>query len=319
MRDFVSKADASTTSSGRMTAAEYNSLLSENENVVTPFMELNELQYDQMSRSIDIATKANWYYDNGTANAVHLVRSSTAAQIEMLADGIMVFFSPAHNNTGAATLKLNHLSAKPIHFNNANIVSGMLVPTMKYMAVYSSASDAFNLDVVASGIQPSEILSKSDIETLIHDYADEREIACKANRGSGWEIFSANSKHGIIGSFVLNKGFTADIGTGLSSGSYIVVPRTGYYMTYLNSYYSGDANTGRLLLSFTTDNANSFSNACFTEPPSDTGGDNFSISSQALSYLSAGTKFFYICSTVTNNNMYHSENFTEVSIHYIGD
>lgn len=105
----------------------------------------------QLAASIDKASKALFYNDVGTPNAVHLTRGATNEQVETLFDGMVVFFSPANQNTGGATLKVNDLAAKPMKFNDSALQAGMLLIGVKYIAVYQLSDDSFHIDVVASG------------------------------------------------------------------------------------------------------------------------------------------------------------------------
>ena len=126
MRDFNTKIDNDNTSAGVVVADEYNSIFRESKNVVTPFIGLNEADNQQMAKAIDIATKANFYYDTGTVNTVQLTRSATTQQLETLVDGIMFTFIPAVQNTGATTLQLKSLTAKPLYYNGAVLTAGTL-------------------------------------------------------------------------------------------------------------------------------------------------------------------------------------------------
>jgi hypothetical protein len=145
MRDFNTKIDNDNTSAGVVVADEYNSIFGESKNVITPFMGLNEADSQQMIKSIDIASKANFYYDTGSVNAIELTRSATTQQIETLFDGMMLSFMPAIQNTGATTLKIKNLTPKNLFYNGVDVTAGLLKTDTVYTVKYSTTNDRFDI------------------------------------------------------------------------------------------------------------------------------------------------------------------------------
>lgn len=158
MRNFNTKIDNDNTSAGVVVADEYNSIFNENKNVITPFMGLSEADSQQMIKSIDIVSKAMFYTDVGTVNAIELERGATTSTIETLFDGMVVMFTPTNANTGASTLKIKTLTAKALKYNGADLESGFLSTTSKYIAIYDLANDRFNIETLTTKVKASEIL-----------------------------------------------------------------------------------------------------------------------------------------------------------------
>ena len=128
-------------------------------------------EYRTPAKIITAAAAAAIYYrDTGTANALHLTPGTPSANIGALTDGMAFLFSPAHPNTGAATLKLGGLPPKSMKLNGSDLAPGALIVGVKYLAVYSQSDDAFHIDAIAGagGGDDSEILnsSQSAIGTL---------------------------------------------------------------------------------------------------------------------------------------------------------
>lgn len=150
MRNFNTKIDNDNTSAGVVVADEYNSLFGEAKNVVTPFFTLDEANSQQMIKSVDIVSKAMFYTDVGAVNAIELERGATTQTIETLFDGMVVMFTPANANTGATTLKIKTLDAKPLKYNGADLASGFFKTTSKYIAIYDVANGWFNVDLLVN-------------------------------------------------------------------------------------------------------------------------------------------------------------------------
>lgn len=168
MRDFNTKIDNDNTSAGVVVADEYNSIFGENKNVITPFMGLSEADSQQMIKSIDIVSKAMFYTDAGTPNAVVLERGATTQEIETLFDGMVVMFTPANANTGATTLKIKTLDAKPLYYDGAVLDAGFLATDSKYIAIYDVVNGRFNCDLFVNykNLQDviDDVLSVADFE-----------------------------------------------------------------------------------------------------------------------------------------------------------
>ncbi len=165
MRDFNTKIDNDNTSAGVVVAGEYNSIFSENKNVITPFMGLEEADNQQMIKSIDIASKASLYYDTGSVNAIKLTRSATTQQIETLFDGMVLSFMPAVQNTGATTLQLKELDAKNLFYNGVALTAGFLKTDTVYQIKYSTTNNRFDvLKTYSQSAGTSDIFSQGFVK-----------------------------------------------------------------------------------------------------------------------------------------------------------
>ena len=151
MLDYGIKKDNDETSAGVVVAKEYNSLMQEQKNVVTPFFTPNELDNQQQVKAIDILSKAIFYNDVGSVNSVQLTRGATNQTLETYFDGMVVIFTPANDNTGATTIKINTFDTKPLKFNGSDLEAGYLNTGSKYIAIYNQAQDRFDVDVLTGG------------------------------------------------------------------------------------------------------------------------------------------------------------------------
>lgn len=151
----------------------------------------------------------------------------------------------------------------------------------------------------------------------IEEWKSSKEIYCTAVRDTGWETHLANTKFGIIGNFYNNKGFSADIGIGLLSGSYIIVPKTGKYRVTLQMYVDDDKQRERLYVMGTVDDAESWFDVVFCDPANSIGGD-YKVSNSTIRHLEEGVKLYYHQSEHGASSLYHSMDHTEFSINYLG-
>lgn len=162
MRDFNTKIDNDNSSAGVVVADEYNSNFSELKGAVTPFMGLNEADNKQLAKSIDISSKAMYYVDTGTANTVILSRGATTETLETLFDGMVVMFTPANINTGATTLKIKTLDAKPLLYGGVALTNSFLKSDKTYTAVYAVSNGSFNIQKnFASSAESGGILNNA--------------------------------------------------------------------------------------------------------------------------------------------------------------
>jgi len=145
MLNYGTKIDNNETSAGVVVAKEYNSIMSEQKNTVLPFLGLDELDNKQQVKAIDIASKAMYYSDTGTANSIILSRGATTETIETLFEGMVIMFTPANINTGATTIKIKTLDAKPLYYDGSELTAGFLSSEKTYTAVYSVANGRFNI------------------------------------------------------------------------------------------------------------------------------------------------------------------------------
>jgi len=151
MLDFGTKTNDTAGAGGQVEDTEYNSLFSEVKNVITKTgIALDGGKTDQMIKAIDKISKATEYQDNGTANTIQLTRQATGDTIEELFDGMVVYFSPKFANTGATTLKIATLLAKPTKYLGVDVTADFFKVEYNYKAVYDLGNEWFECDVVAN-------------------------------------------------------------------------------------------------------------------------------------------------------------------------
>jgi len=151
MLNFGTKTNDTAGAGGQVEDTEYNSLFSEVKNVITKTgIALDGGKTDQMIKAIDKISKATNYEDSGTANTIQLTRQATGETIEELFDGMVVYFSPKFANTGATTLKVATLLAKPAKYLGIDVTADFFKVGYNYKAVYDLGNEWFECDVVAN-------------------------------------------------------------------------------------------------------------------------------------------------------------------------
>jgi len=149
----------------------------------------------------------------GTANALTLTASSP---FTALADGLIVSFRATATNTGAATLNVNSIGAKPIHkFGgaaiDADLFAGDLRNTGIYVAQYSAALNGgtgawqlLNPSIVNSGNAAvtktgnyTAVLSDAGRPILLSG-AFTLSLTAAATLGDKWRISARNIGSGIV-------------------------------------------------------------------------------------------------------------------------
>ena len=227
MRDFNTKLDNDNTSAGVVVADEYNSIFGEAKNVISPFMGLSEADSQQMIKSIDIATKANFYTDAGTVNAVVLTRGATSQQIETLFDGMTLSFTPVIQNTGATTLQVKTLTAKNLFYNGVALSAGFLKTDTVYQVKYSVANNRFDiLKTYTAGVGTSGVFSQGFVKPN-----NKIPLFVKASPSSfkiptGTSIIVGENTITLASDYTLN--LNSDLDTGIKTGGtdYYVYART---------------------------------------------------------------------------------------------
>lgn len=145
MKNFETKLDNTAGTEGRLYADEVNSAFRELTSVVSKFLSLDGNSTTQLLETIDIVSKATYYEDTGTPNALVLTRTGLSLDIETFIHGTMVTFKPNNDNTGATTIKVGILAAKNLYYKGAALTGGELDSTQYYAAIYDSNNDRYNL------------------------------------------------------------------------------------------------------------------------------------------------------------------------------
>lgn len=163
------KIDNSTEDIGRLFAAEFNTFAQEQLNLVGKFFSYDGNSTSQLIQATDVLSKAMFYADSGTANNVVLTRANTEVNktlnVETFYDGMTLFFKPSNANTGAFTIKVGDLVAKPAKYRGSDPVSGFLSTTEFYTAIYDKSGGVFN--VFQFSFPAADYTTKASYDALV--------------------------------------------------------------------------------------------------------------------------------------------------------
>ena len=243
MRDFNTKIDNDNTSAGVVVADEYNSNFSELKGAVTPFMGLSEADNKQLAKSIDIASKAMFYTDTGAPNAVILERGATTETLETLFDGMVVMFTPANANTGATTLKIKTLDAKPLYFDGAVLTAGFLAISNNYLAIYDVSNNRFNCSLLVNSKNLNDAISGISGFLTVQNFMH---IQDQKPSGTTGGSAVAGKQTRVLNTILEN----TIIGASLSSNQ-IVLPAGEYFIEAYST--AGRINSNKLFIQNITD------------------------------------------------------------------
>lgn len=118
----------------------------------------NSQRLDNMDVDLYKAAKGIYHKDIGTANNVILTNELTDIEAELF-DGMTVIFTPKYANTGATTLKIKNLDAKPVYYGGVALTSGFLEVNSKYIAIYSASTGVFHLEKLNYVFEGSNFLT----------------------------------------------------------------------------------------------------------------------------------------------------------------
>lgn len=227
MRNFNTKIDNDNTSAGVVVADEYNSLFRENKNLVSAFIGLSEADNQQMVKAVDIASKANFYYDTGSVNTIELTRSATTQEIETLFDGMILSFMPKVQNTGATTLKIKNLTPKNVFYSGVALTAGFLKIDTVYQVKYSSTNDRFDvLKTYTAGVGTTGVFSQGFVKP-----SNAIPLFVKASPASlkiptGTSIIVGENTITLASDYTLSLNSDLDTGTKVGGTDYYVYART---------------------------------------------------------------------------------------------
>lgn len=181
----------------------------------------------------NMAALARWYADSqgslvttGTSNAYLLTSNNVYAA---LADQAVLVFTVDRANTGAATLKVDSLSAKSLRISGAALESGALVADTVICVAYNATDDAYDIlsqIAITSGALPSTIVYESrtiasgDGLTGGGDLSADRTLAV----GAGTGIVTSSTAVGLDTSNTRNRdhsGLSVIAGNGTTGGGTI--------------------------------------------------------------------------------------------------
>ena len=158
----------------------------------------------------------------------------------------------------------------------------------------------------------TNVPNRSKIKGDFDAWKNSLECYCNVNRNTQGENHTAGDKFGIVGEITENKGFYAEIGDeDLLSGSYLVVPKDGFYLVVLNGYKWGtDDKHGRLKLKAKDIDGNEYE-LTFVDF-NNTTNDEYKISASRICYLKQGYKIFYEI-WGSDVSLYHAPEHTEAT------
>ena len=155
MRDLNDKV-----TSGTLTASEWNDIPSELQAIIEDLgIVLSGADLRQLFKAITTMTHASTFYAGGGAADVYTAVKIGAKEglhtLIAIADGALVRFVPAVNNTGASTLNVNGLGVKDITREDASaLVSGDLLTTRDAWVRWDQGADDWLLQDFALPTPP---------------------------------------------------------------------------------------------------------------------------------------------------------------------
>jgi len=191
MKNFNKKNNNVTTEDGFLSAEDMNSIMSELNNAVSTYVELNEDKNNQLSKIIDMSSKSLTYTDIGTENTIKLYRPNTPDSNETLFNGATVFFKPKYINTATTTIKVNSLPMKTAMYKGEELKVGFLNIKMLYTAVYNAKDDVY--DIYPVGLDLDKI---DDMNTAINNKINIASIVDTLDVDDSNKVLSA--KQGMI-------------------------------------------------------------------------------------------------------------------------
>ncbi len=170
MRLIESKMNNINSDAGYLYAEEANSIIDELSNLVKRRQTLKDDVNDQVLKSIILESKNIFYKDNGDVNAVDISVSEDPDY--KLIDGTTYLFSPKEDNTGNVTIKVNKQDAVKLLLSGKELKSGYLKTTDAYIAVYRSATEAFEIKSISGSSNKSNIFEELEDSEIADDLID---------------------------------------------------------------------------------------------------------------------------------------------------
>ncbi len=133
---------------GNLTAAEWNQVPSELQNVITQTGQaLTNADLNQLGKGIaEYAANGDFYTDSGAANAYVLTQIGTKQAPTSYVNGLVIRFVPGNTNTSASTVNVASLGVKSIvNFNGSALVAGEIATGDPLRAFFDLGNDRFQL------------------------------------------------------------------------------------------------------------------------------------------------------------------------------
>jgi hypothetical protein len=178
------------TTGGQLTAAEFTSIISETNPVITSSGQtINESDNNQMAISHAISgSKGDFYQEaSGSAADVYVLEGSDSQQqIHQLRDGMRIRFRVTNANTGSSTINVNSLGAVTAKLNGSDLSGGELVAGEIVEFVYKQSSNEFDLivDSAASATTTSQGISFIDQQITMSNNASDSDHDIDFTNGS---------------------------------------------------------------------------------------------------------------------------------------
>lgn len=145
---------------GSLTADEWNEIPTELQNVIEDMgIVLSGGDLRQLAKAITTMTHASTFYGGGgiadVYTAVKIGAKEGLSTLIAIANGALVRFLPAANNTGASTLDVNGLGAKDITREDGNVlIAGDLITTRDAWVRWDQAADDWLLQDFTLPVAP---------------------------------------------------------------------------------------------------------------------------------------------------------------------
>lgn len=164
MKNIGTKIPNTASTESKITAEEFNSIVSELKTLVSNYQNFDIDDNSQILKSIDIMSKSMIYTDIGFVNNVELVRNTRHVKEEILVDNLLFMFSPKESNTGATTIKLNEKNPLPLLNNGLDLEEDYLKVGVTYFVTYDSTSNSYNIVNIA-GISDSAPVEQTGVSS----------------------------------------------------------------------------------------------------------------------------------------------------------
>lgn len=191
---------------GTLTAAEWNEVPSELQNVIEALgITLSSGDLNQLGKAIaSYAAAGQFYSDSGVADAYVLDAVSTRQALVALAaqtDGAVCRFRPGNANTGASTVNVNGLGVKDIVREDGTALSvGDLITTRDAYIRWDQAADDFRLLNMAlatpTGINFSGAKARLTSDVVVGSGGQEITMDTEDFDDGGW--FAASSTDLVV-------------------------------------------------------------------------------------------------------------------------
>jgi hypothetical protein len=177
-----------------LTAAEWNEVPSELQNVITAFQSLSGGDLDQLGKAIaGYAAAGDWYTGGGAADVYIATKTASLQAPPQYNVGQTVRLRPTANNTGASTINVNALGVKNIKKEDGTALEAGDIVTTRDLWIRYDGTDFLLLEAASSSIDIAAASSPAEaIGTLV--YLDDSTVTLKAGVGGNLIVNIAGTK-----------------------------------------------------------------------------------------------------------------------------